>query len=656
MYRILYVDDEPGLLEVGRIFLEMDGLFRVGTAPSAQAALALVASDSFDAIVSDYQMPGMDGIAFLKAVRGRYGDLPFILFTGRGREEVVIEAINNGADFYLQKGGDPRVQFAELAHHVRQAILRRHAERSLVESEKRLSDIINFLPDATFAIDREGQVIAWNRAIEEMTGVSAAEMLGKGNFEYAIPFYNARRKILIDLILEPDRNIYRDYAHIIREKDTLIAETSVPRPKGKQVTLLGKASPLYNREGEIVGAIESIRDITEQKEAEKALNESEMRFRKIFENSPLGMALSTPDFRFFSVNPAWVSMTGYAEEELLTMSFMDLTHPDHLAGDMEQIRNLAAGGIPVYSTEKRYVRKDGSILRALLRVTVLRNEEGGVRYFAAQIEDITERKRAEEELLASEQRYRNVVEDQTEFISRFLPDGTHVFANEAYCRYFGLSRGELLGHRFRPNILPEDRKLLKRFFASLTADHPVDSIEHRIVMPGGRVRWHRWTDRAIFDAAGRITEYQSVGQDITEKKETDIALQESEESFRRLVSRSFDAVIVNRDGRIALANDAAARILGAASTADLVGSSLLDRVHPDFRAVVVERVRHLEQSPEGTVPLIEEKFLRTDGTAVDVEVMATATRHGGLPAILVVFREIGERKRPEAAPGKANSA
>ena len=128
-------------------------------------------------------MQGMDGITFLKAVRERFGDIPFVLFTCRGREEVVIEAINNGADFYLQKGGDPEAQFAELAHKIRQAVRTRQAERSLHDSERRLSDIIDFLPDATFAIDQSGHVIAWNRAIEEMTGIPARDMLGKGNID-----------------------------------------------------------------------------------------------------------------------------------------------------------------------------------------------------------------------------------------------------------------------------------------------------------------------------------------------------------------------------------------------------------------------------------------------------------------------------------------
>ncbi len=108
--RLLYVDDESGLLQIAQLFLEKSGEFKVETLTSAQEALDSSSIQSCDAIISDFQMPEMDGIAFLKAVRERFGDLPFILFTGRGREEVVIDAINNGVDFYLQKGGEFQAQ------------------------------------------------------------------------------------------------------------------------------------------------------------------------------------------------------------------------------------------------------------------------------------------------------------------------------------------------------------------------------------------------------------------------------------------------------------------------------------------------------------------------------------------------------------------
>ena len=392
MYRILYVDDEPALLEIGKLYLEQSGQFSVDVITSAPDALPLLNSKTYDAIISDYQMPEMDGIEFLKKVRASGKTIPFILFTGRGREEIVIQALNEGADFYLQKGGEPQSQFTELIHKTQQAIQRRRAEESISDLERREVDIINFLPDATFAIDTNGVVIAWNYAMEKMTEVKAAEILGKGNYEYAIPIYHERRPILIDLVLHEYPDLVAKYPLMKRDGRSVIAETTSPFLYNERgATIWCTAAPLYNTQGTIIGAIESIRDITERKEAERALNEGEKR-------------------------------------------------------------------------------------------------------------------------------YRNVVEDQTEFICRFLPDGTHVFVNEAYCRYFGLKRDDILGHKFRPRIPVEDQEHVKRFFASLTLDQPVDNIEHRIIMPDGAIRWQRWNDRAIFDPSRTITEYQSVGRDITEYK------------------------------------------------------------------------------------------------------------------------------------------
>ena len=357
MISILYVDDEPGLLELCQIFLEQTGEFRVDTAESAKEALAKLKTKQYDAVVSDYQMPVTDGIGLLKSIRLHARDLPFILFTGRGREEVVIEAVNNGADFYIQKGGDPTAQFVELMHKVRQAVNKRQAEKNLYESEKRLTDIINFLPDPTFAIDREGRVIAWNRAIEDLTGIPASEMLGKGDHEYAIPFYGQRRPILIDLIFEPEERLQEHYSGITRENEVLTAETSLPRPRGRQLTLVGKASPLYDREGRIAGAIESIRDITARKQEEderlaafekiaateeelreqynklsrneQVLRDSEEKYRTLVENSREVIYIYRGD-HFLLMNKRGSEVTGYTHEELMQMKVWDFLHPDDL--------------------------------------------------------------------------------------------------------------------------------------------------------------------------------------------------------------------------------------------------------------------------------------------------------------------------------------
>ena len=147
---------------------------------------------------------------------------------------------------------------------------RKRTEEMLRESRQILSNLIDFLPDATFAIDRKGKIIAWNIAIEEMTGIKAEDMLGKGNYEYALPFYGIRKPILIDLVLNPHEEIENKYLLIKSEGDVLVTEGDVLF-KGGSHTLWAKAKPLYDGNGNVVGAIESIRDVTDRKRMEEAL-------------------------------------------------------------------------------------------------------------------------------------------------------------------------------------------------------------------------------------------------------------------------------------------------------------------------------------------------------------------------------------------------
>jgi len=129
-----------------------------------------------------------------------------------------------------------------------------------------------------------------------------------------------------------------------------------------------------------------------------------------------------------------------------------------------------------------------------------------------------------------------VVEDQTEFICRFSPDGRHIFVNNAYCRYFGKTREELIGHKFVPDIPEEDHPLIAAHFVSIRPDHPVQMIEHRIRMPSGEIRWQQWSDRAVFEKNGRVTEYLSVGRDITDRRHKDQALHEANKKLNLLSS------------------------------------------------------------------------------------------------------------------------
>lgn len=561
--RVLYIDDEVSLLEIARIFLERAGGMAVDTTPDPREALRLILSDRYDVIVSDYQMPEMDGITLLKEIRGAGSNVPFIIFTGRGREEVVIEALNSGADFYLQKGGDPKSQFFELANAIRQVggrqkaeaearrmegmlhkaerlahlgswefdhrtgelvwseetyrifgrdprdgapaydeflslvhpgdrasldatysasitggsdgyeiehriiradtgevrhvvercehtldisgrpvrsigmvhditdrklaeleAMRRHEElqaayeqltaieeelrsgfedlsereRQLRESERRLTEIIEFLPDATFVIDAEGRVITWNRAIERLTGVPKEEMLGRGDYAYAVPLYGEARPILIDYVLKPDEAILNRYEILEREGDLLESETSLARPAGREAILRLRVSPLYNLEGRRAGAIETIREVTGQRRVERELRETVEKMAGIFRAAPIGIGMMVNEI-FTEANDRLCEILGYTRDDLIGRH-VRLLFPgedDYEAARCEalaQVKNT--GRFTLETVARRGGRADDLVF---LEVSGTPLGQAEVSHgMALTVQDITERKAMEREI------------------------------------------------------------------------------------------------------------------------------------------------------------------------------------------------------------------------------------------------------------------
>lgn len=256
MFRILYVDDEPDLLELGKVFLESTAGFTVDTLTSARDALAAIPQKQYDTIVSDYQMPEMDGIAFLKAVRSSGNTIPFILFTGRGREEIIIQALNEGADFYIQKGGDPKAQFAELAHKIRQAVHRRMAEKELLKTSTMLETLLDAIPDVIGVQDPNHGMIRYNAAGYAMLGQTPEGVAGKKCFEmigHTTP---------CDICATSEA---------YRTKRPAKVEKFVPE---LGVWLDVRSYPILDESGEIRFVIEHLRDITDQKRAHDELRAS----------------------------------------------------------------------------------------------------------------------------------------------------------------------------------------------------------------------------------------------------------------------------------------------------------------------------------------------------------------------------------------------
>ena len=388
-------------------------------------------------------MPCLDGIAFLKEVRSRSGDFPFILFTGKGREEVVIEAINNGVDFYLQKGGDITSLFTELGHKIKIAVEQRKAASALRDSEQRLADIINFLPDATFARDSHGTVIAWNRAIEEMTGIPSGEMLGKGNHEYALPFYGQRRPLLIDLIQESEDELTREnFAIVKREGDVIIAETSAAQVRGQPKIFLCKASLLYDKSGKVTGAIESIRDITEAKRVEDELR----LFRASVDQGHDEVFWLDFEGNILYVNDSACRVTGYTREELLAMKIFQLDPDIRPRRYHESVTDLRKQNTQLFTTRHRC--KNGSIIDVEIMAAYI--TRGGREYSFAFVREITGRIEREAILRESEDKYRSLVESSFDGVI-VHQDGKIVYANRTTERLAGQCRqqfGRWHGHHW----------------------------------------------------------------------------------------------------------------------------------------------------------------------------------------------------------------
>ncbi len=314
-------------------------------------------------------------------------------------------------------------------------------------------DIINFLPDATFVINSEGQVIAWNHAMEDMTHVKADEMLGKNNYEYSIPFYGERRKILIDIVLTNDKKSESTYDHIWRENSSITADIFF-NLDGKPTYLWGKAAPFYNQNGEIVGAIESIRDITEKQLAvielkkhrdhleelveertedlkkinielqdeiferqrmEAEIKKSEEKSRLLIKYAPsMIYEIDYTTLKFISVNDAMCLKLGYTREELLTMNPLDLLEDNNKKILEDRLKKTQAGENIPESTEYKVRDKDGHILYGLLNMSFSYKEGKPVGALVV-AQDITDRKLAEIKLEETMERLKSSNQELEKF-------------------------------------------------------------------------------------------------------------------------------------------------------------------------------------------------------------------------------------------------
>ncbi len=338
-------------------------------------------------------------------------------------------------------------------------------------ARNRYHDRFLHIPVGCVVTDPQGVILEANLAAGDLFGLSPDRLQGTP-LERSVP--------------EGDRPIVRSRLEALRRgEEVAVQEISIVRPDGAAMPIAAAVSAVRDSGGRVAECCWILRDISMQKRMEEALRESERRYRELTESiSDIFIAVDR-DNRLIYWNRAAERISGVPAGEVIGKSLYDVSPP------------LGSDEVRTFFREVLETRRPGiSECRFRLRgreyffdVHASYPTREGVSVY---ISDSTARKHAEEALRRSEERYRGVIESQTELIYRWLPDSTVTFANDAYCRYIGVRSEDLIGHRYAPpTVPPEDRAIVQQGLASLRPDRPVSTVEHRVIMPGGEIRWQQ---------------------------------------------------------------------------------------------------------------------------------------------------------------------
>jgi PAS domain S-box-containing protein len=388
MIAVLFVDDDPAIAKLSRYLAEHEGSFSPDTCTSAESAHRQLKNRAYDAIITDIRMPGMDGIAFLKEVRNRHGDIPFILFTSPGGEEAVIEAFNQGADYAILKCGDPRDQAAGLARAIQKTVERKRAARELQRSEEQFRGMAERSSDLVFTIDKTMSPTYVSPSARTIIGYDPDELVGKPAGFADATIFSQSGPVFFDSVCAN-----------MRGEEVDIFETTLIRKNGDAILVNVKAVPIIH-EGEFGGAQVIMRDITGRVRAKQALYESEKKYRDLVETTTDWIWETDLEGRHTYSNPAVRDLLGYSVGEILGTSAFPLIHPD----DADRVRKLMTECIGMndrgpYTLNIRWLKKDGTSRLFESAIVPITDATGRIIGFRGMDRDITERRRAEEALL-----------------------------------------------------------------------------------------------------------------------------------------------------------------------------------------------------------------------------------------------------------------
>jgi len=510
MIRVLCVDDDSDQLELTKHFLERNKNISVTTRNDPHDALHLLEAGGFDAVISDYQMPEMDGLQFLRALRTRGDDIVFIIFTGKGREDVAVQAYDGGADGYVQKGTDIRSMFAELAKRMASNVERKEAMRDLKNNEKKFRLITDNIIDAIWLTDLDFKCLWISPSVEHQRGYTMEELnqlaFDKSNTSTS---YQKLRQDIKSMI----ENERADDPSAVLSLDL---EVEFYRKDGSTFWCDTRITLLRDDKGAPNGFLAVGRDITDRKLMELEKEARQKKLDSLYSAGPIGMGF-VKDRVYQEVNDHFLELTGYTKGEIIGKCTR-VVYPDDKEYERvgkikyEQVRREGTG-----SVETRMVRKDGKIIDVLLSSSGIKpyTTEEGVCFFAI---DITERVNMTERLQQDHLNLQKAMGDLDQFFRLNLDllsisdmKGVFVRLNPEWERTFGYRIEDLVGKKFLDFVHPDDMAATKEQMNAISEGKDVVNFVNRYRRKDGTYRYLEWRSAAYqgglaFSAARDITD------------------------------------------------------------------------------------------------------------------------------------------------------